>query len=116
MERFGRSRVGKGVRHIGPGLLAASLVTLAALVALGADARAVSPAVVDIRDSRYLPPTITVEAGTTIRWINHDEETHTITSDTGAFSSAGLGLDEDYTHTFTTRGEYPYTCDLHPFM
>jgi plastocyanin len=112
MERFGRSRVGKGVRLF-KGLLVAVTVVLAAL---GADARAVSPALVDIRDSKYLPPTVTVAVGTTVRWTNRDEETHTVTSGTGLFGSAGLELGEDYTYTFATRGEYPYTCDLHPFM
>jgi plastocyanin len=98
------------------GLLVAAIVALAALVAMGADARAVSPSLVDIRDSKYLPGTITVAAGTTVRWTNRDEETHTVTSETGLFGSAGLDLGEDYTYTFTTRGVYPYGCDLHPFM
>src|SRR5262249_45355886 len=115
MEPFGASDVGRGVRHIEPGRLAA-ILTLAVLVALGADARAVTPAIVDIQDSKYLPPTITVDAGTTVRWTNRDEETHTVTSETGLFGSAGLDVGEDYTHTFTTRGAYPYTCNLHPFM
>jgi plastocyanin len=76
----------------------------------------VPPAAVDIRDSRYLPPTLTVPAGTTVRWTNRDEETHTVTSTDAAFGSAGLDLGEEYTHTFTAPGVYPYTCDLHPFM
>jgi len=97
-------------------VLGAGVVALAAVIALGADARAVSPAVVDIKDSKYLPPTLTVAVGTTVRWTNRDEETHTVTFDTERAGSAGLDLNEDYTHTFTKAGVYPYTCDLHPFM
>jgi plastocyanin len=96
---------------------AALLLTLAVLAAPTAAARALAPAaVVDIRDSRYLPSVLSVPMGTTVRWTNHDEETHTVTSDTGLFGSAGLDLDEAYTYTFTAPGQYAYGCDLHPFM
>ena len=97
-------------------LLAAVVVVLAAVIALGADARAVSPALVDIKDSKYLPSTLTVAVGTTVRWTNRDEETHTVTFDTERAGSAGLDLNEEYTYTFTKAGVYPYTCDLHPQM
>jgi len=92
------------------------LVASVLLATLIPDARAIAPASVDIKDSRYLPATIAVPVGTTVRWTNHDEETHTVTSTTGAFGSLGLDLDETYTHTFTEPGTYPYACDLHPFM
>ena len=75
-----------------------------------------SPAAVEIADSKYAPPDLTVAPGTTIRWINRDEETHTVTSTTELFKSGGLNLGDEYTHTFTTRGVYPYTCALHDFM
>ncbi len=94
----------------------AAAVALTVLVALGAAARALPPAAVDIQDSKYLPPTLTVPAGTIVRWTNRDEETHTVTSATGLFGSAGLDLGEAYTYTFATPGVYPYTCDLHSFM
>jgi len=132
MEPFPSSCVGRGVRYFelpeparadrarhcrGPaGLIAAALLILAVLGVPGSGARAGSPALVDVRDSTYLPPTITVPAGTTVRWTNRDEETHTVTSDTGLFGSAGLDLGEEYAHTFAKPGVYPYTCDLHPFM
>ncbi len=93
--------------------LSLALVLLAVLIP---DARALEPVPVDIRDSRYLPPTLTVPVGSTVRWTNRDEETHTVTSTTGRFGSPGLDLDETYTYTFTTPGMYPYTCDLHPIM
>lgn len=92
------------------------VISLAVLVTGGADVLALPPASVEIEDSNYLPPSLMVPVGTTVRWINHDEETHTITSMTGLFGSAGLDLKEEYAHTFTAPGVYPYTCDLHPFM
>jgi len=90
--------------------------TAAVLAAADADVGAVPPALVDIQDSNYIPPTLTVPVGTTVRWINHDEETHTVTSMTGLFGSAGLDLKEEYDYTFTAPGVYPYTCELHPHM
>jgi plastocyanin len=95
---------------------AALSLTLALLAVLIPDARALEPVSVDIRDSRYLPPTLTVPVGSTVRWTNRDEETHTVTSATGRFGSLGLDLDETYTYTFTAPGTYSYGCDLHPFM
>lgn len=94
----------------------AAMVALAVLITVGADAPAQAPASVEIENSNYLPPSLTVPAGTTVRWINRDEETHTVTSTTGLFGSAGLDLKEEYSHTFTAPGVYPYTCDLHPHM
>ena len=43
----------------------AAAVALTVLVALGAAARALPPASVDIQDSKYLAPALTVPAGTT---------------------------------------------------
>ena len=97
----------------------ASVAALAALVVLvtpGPASRAQSPVSVDIKDSTFIPPTVTVPVGATVRWTNQDEETHTVTSTTNLFGSAGLDLGEAYTYTFATPGVYAYTCDLHPFM
>ena len=94
----------------------AGAVALTLLVSGTASVRSVTPASVEIRDSKYAPAELTVAPGTTVRWVNHDEETHTVTSDTEAFKSGGLNLDDEYTHTFTGPGVYPYTCALHDFM
>jgi plastocyanin len=132
MERFRPSSVGIDVRnsghprggraarvgwHRGPArILLAGLLTLVVLAALGADVRAQSPVSVEIQDGKFLPTTLTISVGTTVRWINRDEETHTVTSDTGLFGSRGLDLGEEFTYTFAAPGQYPYTCDLHPTM
>jgi plastocyanin len=106
------ARVRPEVVRAGSGLFLAAMLLWGLL-----DATRAAPAPsVDIRDSQYLPVTLTVPVGTAVRWINRDEETHTIASDTGLFGSAGLELGEAYTYTFMAPGRYPYTCDLHPFM
>ena len=128
MERLVGSSVVTGVRHSdpsdevrdrrpGPGWISlAGIVALAALLTLGSDARAQAPISAEIEESQYRPPTLTVPVGTTVRWTNRDEETHTVTSDTGVFGSAGLDLGEEFAYTFTAPGTYAYSCDLHPFM
>jgi plastocyanin len=95
---------------------AAAVLALAVLFALAVDVKGLPPDSVEISDSKFLPPTLTVPAGATVRWINRDEETHTVTSTTELFKSGGLNLEDEYTYTFTTPGEYPYTCALHDFM
>ena len=95
------------------GVLAAVTVTVS-LIAL--HALAATPPTVGIKQFTYAPSALTVPVGTTVTWVNHDEETHTITSTTGAFSSMGLGHDETYAQTFTKPGTYQYFCALHPYM
>jgi plastocyanin len=90
-------------------MLAAALAVTAVVVAAG-------PVSVEIRDFEYGPPRLTVSAGTKVTWTNHDEETHTITSTTGAFGSTGLSHEETFTQTFTRPGTYAYFCALHPQM
>jgi plastocyanin len=115
--RLTKASKGSG-RRFGPfgRVPVAVVVALALLVSGTASVRSVTPASVEIRDSKYAPTELTVAPGTTVRWVNHDEETHTVTSNTEAFKSGGLNLDDEYTHTFTVPGVYPYTCALHDFM
>ena len=71
---------------------------------------------VTIREFAYTPPVLRVAAGTTVTWINRDEEPHTVTSTTGAFGSAGLVNEDTFAQRFTTPGTYQYACALHPHM
>ena len=71
---------------------------------------------VGIKEFKFAPAALAVRPGTTVTWTNHDEETHTITSTTGAFGSAGLSNDETFAQTFTRPGAYEYFCALHPRM
>jgi plastocyanin len=94
---------------LGGGVLAVALVT--------ADhSRGATGPAIGIKDFTYSPLTLTVPAGTTVTWVNHDEETHTVTSATSAFTSAGLGNDEAFAQTFVRPGVYAYFCALHPHM
>jgi len=93
-----------------------AFVALTALLVTGTQAPAAGPPRVDIKDFKYGPPELTVPTGARVTWTNHDEEPHTITSATGAFSSTGLSHDETFMQTFTRPGRYAYFCALHPQM
>jgi plastocyanin len=94
------------------GLVAVGVVTLF----ITAYALAATPPTIGIKQFKYEPPMLTVPVGTTVTWINHDEEPHTITSETGAFRSAGLVHDDTFVQTFTKPGTYQYSCAIHPYM
>jgi plastocyanin len=93
------------------------VVAIGAMAVLaGTHAAAVTPPTVDIKEFKYAPPALAVAVGTTVTWVNHDEEPHTVTSATGAFGSPGLVNADTFAQRFTTPGTYQYFCALHPHM
>jgi plastocyanin len=71
---------------------------------------------VKIDNFTFNPQQITVKAGTTVVWINHDDIPHTVTSKTMAFRSKALDTEDKFSFTFTTPGTFEYFCSLHPHM
>jgi amicyanin len=71
---------------------------------------------IEITKHKFSRPTLTVPTGTTVTWLNRDEDLHTVVSTTLAFKSAGLETDEAYSYKFTKPGVYEYFCTLHPLM
>src|SRR2546429_8769443 len=86
------------------GIVAAGVVALL----MGAHALAATPPTIGIKEFKYGPSMLTVPAGTTVTWGNHDEEPHTVTSGTGAFSSAGLRDEDTVVQNLSKPGTYPY--------
>jgi plastocyanin len=64
----------------------------------------------------FSPERLTVKAGTTVTWINHDDIPHTVAAQDRAFKSKVMDSDESFSFTFSTPGEYSYFCSLHPHM
>jgi plastocyanin len=64
----------------------------------------------------FSPERLTVKAGTTVTWINHDDIPHTVAAKDRAFKSKVMDSDESFSFTFSTPGEYSYFCSLHPHM
>jgi amicyanin len=71
---------------------------------------------IEIAKHKFSLPTLTVPAGTTVTWLNRDEDVHTVVSTTQAFRSGALETDEAYSYKFTKPGVYQYFCTLHPLM
>jgi len=71
---------------------------------------------VKIDNFTFNPQQITVKAGDTVTWVNHDDIPHTVTSNTMAFKSKALDSDDKFSFTFATPGTYPYFCSLHSMM
>jgi plastocyanin len=86
------------------------------LAALIAAAPAPSAPAVAIKDFAFAPATVTVIAGQTVRFVNRDEEAHTVTAKDGSFDSGGLDTGASWTHRFDRPGRYAYFCSLHPYM
>jgi len=94
-----------------------AMVLAVGVVALAAWASAApAPQKLEIHQFKFLPTTVTVAPGTTVTWVNHDEETHTVMSSTGSFASAALEHEQTFNHTFAAPGTYTYFCALHPLM
>ncbi len=71
---------------------------------------------VAIQGFAFVPPSITIPAGTSVRWTNMDAIGHTSTSTSGVWDSGNLNQNQSYTHTFNTPGTYSYICTPHPNM
>jgi plastocyanin len=69
-----------------------------------------------VKSFMFAPTSVKVKAGTSITWMNKDEEPHTIASDDGLFRSGALDTDESYSFKFDKPGTYHYTCTIHPRM
>jgi plastocyanin len=71
---------------------------------------------VKIDNFSFGPAAITVTAGTTVTWTNHDDIPHTVVSDDRLFKSKVLDTDDKFSYTFNKPGTYPYFCSVHPKM
>ena len=92
-----------------------AIMLLVAVAIAGSSVRAADTEV-KIDNFTFNPQQITVKAGTTVTWVNHDDIPHTATSKTGVFKSKALDTDDKFSFTFATPGSYPYFCALHPHM
>jgi plastocyanin len=97
-------------------------VTVAALAGCGGDeagqaGSASATAAVAIDDFSFAPPHITVTAGTTVDFTNHDSTAHTATARGGAaFDSGTIAPGKSRGITLREPGTYSYYCAFHPFM
>ena len=65
---------------------------------------------------RFVPETMTIDAGTTVVWVNGGRGVHTVTDGGGEWDSGSLAPGEKFTRTFDRPGSYPYYCIPHRAM
>ena len=85
---------------------------------MGWGAGPTAPAGTSVRmaGSRFEPVTMTVAAGTTIRWFNDDALPHTVTAADSSWDSGNLAPGGAFERRFDSPGTYAYLCRYHPGM
>jgi plastocyanin len=76
------------------------------------------PGQIIIDNFAFTPPTLTVAAGTTVTWLNQDEEPHTVmsTDPQVPFKSPALDTKDKFSFVFAKPGTYKYFCTIHSHM
>src|SRR5215210_1766757 len=74
------------------------------------------PVTVTIHDDAFDPAQLDITPGTTVTWVNNDDEVHTVTADDGLFDSGRLDPGDSYSVWFDGSGTVAYHCEPHPHM
>jgi plastocyanin len=71
---------------------------------------------VTIDNFAFSPQLLTIKAGTTVVFENHDDIPHTVVDVGGKFRSKAMDTDQSFSVTFDSIGDVSYFCSLHPHM
>jgi plastocyanin len=72
---------------------------------------------VSMKDIKFDPESVTVNAGDTVTWINDDSVGHDVTADGFKSGEPGEMQNGDtFEHTFDEAGTFDYVCSVHPGM
>ncbi len=84
------------------------------------DLRGQSSVEIHLKDIAFVPPTIRIQKGTRVRWVNDDAVEHYVNTDAHpshtyfpAQNSRALKKGDAYVVTFSVPGAYPYHCSAH---
>lgn len=77
---------------------------------LGANA---ATAVVEMKNLSFVPNTVTIQEGDTVRWLQKDTTAHDTVSTTSLWKSALLSLNGTFEFTFSKAGTFSYFCTPH---
>jgi len=95
-----------------------ALIMMLAIFAMTVTARTAgtNPNEIVIENFSFEPATLTVKVGTTVTWVNKDDEPHTATATDKSFNSKTLDNGDRFSQEFKAPGTYNYYCALHPKM
>ncbi len=91
-------------------------LTMAALICYAEDTVPPPQNKIAIENFTFDPPSITVTAGATVTWTNHDDIPHLVVIPGVKQRSAALDTDQSFSYTFSQPGTYTYFCRMHPKM
>ncbi len=69
-----------------------------------------------MQGNKFNPSSITVSAGTTVKWTNKDNVTHTASGNNNAFESGDMTNGKTFSFTFSSVGTFNYICKYHSGM
>ncbi|MFI1259240.1 plastocyanin/azurin family copper-binding protein [Streptomyces netropsis] len=69
-----------------------------------------------IEEFQFVPQSVSVSAGDTVRWTNNDDVDHRSTSDEPGWDSGRIVPGARFFHQFTSAGILAYHCAFHPLM
>ena len=69
-----------------------------------------------ISGQAFVPETLSVSAGTTVKWTVKEDDMHTVTTDSILFDSKDLTKDMTFSFQFKSAGSYTYHCNHHSQM
>lgn len=114
------------LKHLNTGTLALAMFVALALLSStrGKDSQTRESAAaiatrteVAIDNFSFSPNTLTLSAGATVTWVNHDKVPHVVSGAKNQFKrSTALKTGQSFSHTFVTAGTYYYFCSIHPRM
>jgi plastocyanin len=130
---------GQATRSLTAVLSTAFMATVLNSCSSSTTSPSVAPTDVTIQDFVFSPGTVTIKAGTMVRWTNNGPSVHTTTSDNGVWESGTLAppgggggggysrgslssvslssaslAGGSFQFTFMQPGTYPYHCAIHP--
>lgn len=109
------ARAGKKTQAVVTALLTLALAIACATTketGRAAIIRSMTETQIIVSGKEFKPSIITIPAGTTVTWINHGGEAHSVTSSTGIFNGELGPVNGSFNYTFNQSGSYEYHCDI----
>jgi plastocyanin len=99
-------------------LMVAAFVALSVIGILwpGNSQAEAAPNTIEISNFSFAPAALTVPVGTTVTWVNDDDEPHTVVESNTLFKSHALDTGDTFSFTFATPGKFQYFCTIHAHM
>jgi plastocyanin len=71
---------------------------------------------ISIQNFQFVPAILTVKAGTSVTWVNRDEEPHNVVSLERMFRSKAIDGGDKFSVVLDNPGTFNYLCAVHPHM